>query len=72
MPSISPGRARVGLCFDSYSGASDFLGYMKAANERTPGRVGELKPGFLVPPDPELVPLMSVELTDLEVRARCF
>ncbi len=67
-----PGRAPVGLCFDSYNEASDFLAYLKAANARTPGRIGDTNLGFLAPPDPEPAPLTSGELTDLEVRARCF
>ena len=67
-----PGRVPVGLCFDSYNEASDFLAYMKAANARTPDRVGDTKLGFLVPPDPEPATLTSSELNDLEVRPRCF
>jgi hypothetical protein len=67
-----PGRSPVGLCFDSYSAASDFLAYMKAMNKRTPERVGEVRLGFLMPPDPELAPLTSDEMLNLEVRARCF
>jgi hypothetical protein len=68
-----PGRAPVGLCFDSYNEASDFLAYMKAANGRTPDHVGDNKLGFLVPPDQELTaPLTSSQLAGLEVRAKCF
>jgi len=67
-----PGRAPVGLCFDSYNEASDFLAYIKAANTRTPNRVGDTKLGFLMPPDPKLALLTSRELTDLEVRSGCF
>ncbi len=61
-----PGRGPVGLCFDSYNDASDFLAYMKAANAKNPGRVGDAKLGFFVPPNSELELLTSSELVDLE------
>jgi hypothetical protein len=67
-----PGRGPVGLCFDSYNEASDFLAYMKAANARTPSRVSDAKLGFYVPPNPELQLLTPSELVNLEVRSRCF
>ncbi|HTT75668.1 MAG TPA: hypothetical protein VMF50_06755 [Candidatus Binataceae bacterium] len=66
-----PGRGPVGLCFDSYNEASDFLAYMKAANAKQPHRVGDSKLGFVVPLNP-LELLTSSELVDLEVRPRCF
>ena len=67
-----PGRGPVGLCFDSYNEASDFLAYMKAANVKNPSGVGDAKLGFFVPPNSELELLASSELVDLEVRPRCF
>ena len=65
-----PGRGPVDLCFDSYNEASDFLAYMKAANAKNPSRIGDAKLGFFLPPELEV--LTSSDLTDLEVRARCF
>ena len=69
---VRPGRGPVGLCFDSYNDASDFLAYMKAANTKHPSQVGDAKLGFVVPPSSELKLLTSSELVDLEVRSRCF
>jgi hypothetical protein len=67
-----PGRMPVSLCFDSYNEASDFLAYMKAANSRTPSRVGDAKLGFRVLTSSSLQLLKSSELADLQVRSSCF
>lgn len=64
-----PGRMAVGLCFDSYSEALDFLAYTNAANAKHPDLIGDDKLGLL---DPGWELLNSSELAHLEVRPRCF
>jgi hypothetical protein len=51
-----PGRYPVGLCFDTYNEAADFLTYLKAAMQRTP-------PGSVIP---------SLVLWSHPLRGSCF
>lgn len=67
-----PGRYPVGLCFDTYSEASDFLTYLKAANAKNPSKISDSRLGFVEPPDPGVVLLRATDLDGLEARAKCF
>jgi hypothetical protein len=67
-----PGRDPVGLCFDTYNEASDFLTYLKVANAKSPSKIGDSRLGFVEPPDPRVVLLTATDLDGLEARAKCF
>jgi hypothetical protein len=67
-----PGRYPVGLCFDTYNEAADFLTYLKAANAKNPSRIGNSQLGFVEPPAPGVVLLTARDLAGLEARAKCF
>lgn len=71
---VRPGRPPVSLCFDAYTDAADFMAYTRAANASRPGLVGDSQLGFVMPPvDSALAaPLVSSELSGLEIRPRCF
>jgi hypothetical protein len=67
-----PGRYPVGLCFDTYNEASDFLTYLKVANAKNPSKIGDSRLGFVEPPAPGVVLLTPTDLDGLEARAKCF
>ena len=63
-----PGYRLVELRFESYSQASDFLAYMKAADPSDPSVVGSSRLGFLEPPS-RFTPLTSAQLRTLKVES---
>jgi hypothetical protein len=67
----NPETDAVGLCFDTYDSAREFLGYLKAANAMRPWKLGDSRLGFVEPPN-GLVDLTSANLAELQTQAKCF
>jgi len=72
---MRPGREFVGMCFETYDAAKDFLSYLRTAGSKDPSSVADSKIGFNGPPPRQqrylVHPLAVSDISNLQVQPMC-